>query len=126
MPPGKEYVGEWSFSREVQTGRVALTSYDFEKPSVGLHTNAAHPRSHSLADYEQFDFQGEYTLKSDGQQLADNRTEELAARHERLAGSTNAQAFATGHVFELTRHWREDQNARYLVTHSLTSLLCQL
>ena len=118
VPPGKEYVGEWSFSREVQTGRVALTSYDFEKPSVGLHTNAAHPRSHSLADYEQFDFQGEYTLKSDGQQLADNRTEELAARHERLAGSTNAQAFATGHVFELTRHWREDQNARYLVTHT--------
>jgi type VI secretion system secreted protein VgrG len=70
-------------SREVQTGRVALTSYDFEKPSVALDTNAAHPRSHSLADYEQFDFQGEYTLKSDGQQLADNRTEELAARHER-------------------------------------------
>ena len=66
VPPGKEYVGEWSFSREVQTGRVALTSYDFEKPSVGLHTNAAHPRSHSLADYEQFDFQGGHTLKSDG------------------------------------------------------------
>jgi type VI secretion system secreted protein VgrG len=118
VPPGKEFVGQWSFSREVQTGRVALTSYDFEKPSVALDTNAAHPRSHSLADYEQFDFQGEYTLKSDGQQLADNRTEELAARHERLAGSTNAQAFATGHVFELTRHWREDQNARYLITHT--------
>jgi type VI secretion system secreted protein VgrG len=118
VPPGKEFVGQWSFSREVQTGRVALTSYDFEKPSVALDTNAAHPRSHSLADYEQFDFQGEYTLKSDGQQLADNRTEELAARHERLAGSTNAQAFAVGHVFELTRHWREDQNARYLVTHT--------
>ncbi|MBL8316476.1 MAG: type VI secretion system tip protein VgrG [Rubrivivax sp.] len=118
VPPGKEFVGQWSFSREVQTGRVALTSYDFEKPSATLGTDGAHPREHSLADYEQFDFQGEYTVKSDGQQLADNRMEELAARHERLSGSTNAEAFATGHVFELTRHWREDQNARYLVTHT--------
>lgn len=65
VPPGKEYVGQWSFSREVQTGRVALTSYDFERPSTSLGTDGAHPREHSLADYEQFDFQGEYTVKSD-------------------------------------------------------------
>ena len=118
VPPGTEYVGQWSFSREVQTGSVALTSYDFERPSVALDVDAAHPRGHSLADYEQFDFQGEYTAKADGQQLAGNRAEELASRHERLAGSTNAQGFAVGHVFDLTRHGREDQNGRYLITHT--------
>lgn len=117
-PPGVEYVDSWSFSREVQSGRVALTSYDFERPSVSLAADASHPREHELHDYERFDFQGEYTVKADGQQLADNRIEELQSRHERLGGSTNATCLAAGHVFSLTRHSREDQNASYLCTHT--------
>ena len=113
-PPDIDYITGWSFSREVQTGKIALTSYDFERPSVSLAVDASLVREHGLAEYEYFDYQGEYIVKGDGQQLADNRIDESQARHERLAGNTNAHGLAVGHTFSLFRHPREDQNAKYL------------
>ncbi len=38
--PDTECISDWSFSREVRTGKVALTSYDFERPSTDLKVKA--------------------------------------------------------------------------------------
>lgn len=113
-PPDVDYVSGWTASREVRTGKYALTSYDFERPSTALLVEQSHPRQHALDDYEQFDFEGDYTQKADGQHLTDVRLDEQQARFERLAGSTNARALAVGHLFKLERHPRADQNAEYL------------
>jgi type VI secretion system secreted protein VgrG len=118
VPPDTEYINAWAFSREVQPGKCALTSYDFERPALKLEVQASIPRSHEIAEEEQFDFQGDYIQKADGQRLADNRIEERQAHHERLSGSTNAQGLGAGHLFKLTRHPREDQNAEYLCVQS--------
>jgi len=113
-PPDVDYVSGWSGTREVRTGKSVLTSYDFERPSTPLRVEQSHARSHSLDDYEQFDFEGDYTQKGDGQHLADVRLDEQQARFERLAGSTNSRALAVGHLFKLERHPRADQNTQYL------------
>ena len=118
VPPNVDYVTAWTCSREVRSGKVALTSYDFERPSISLAVDHAISRAHPLDDLEQFDFDGEYTQKVDGQQLADNRIEEEQAHFERMAGSTNAQALTVGHLFSLTRHPRADQNAEHLCLRS--------
>lgn len=115
-PPDVDFVGGWSCSREVRTGKTVLTSYDFERPSTPLLVQQAHARSHSLADYEAFDFEGEYTQKADGQHLTDVRLDEQQARFERLQGQTNARALAVGNLFRLERHPRADQNQQYLCT----------
>ena len=114
VPPDTEYVSSWNFARSVETGATALTSYDFERPSTSLLVTKELAREHDLAAYEQFDFQGDYTQKADGQQLADNRIDELQSRHEQLTGVTNAHGLAVGHLFKLSRHPRADQNAEYL------------
>jgi type VI secretion system secreted protein VgrG len=114
LAPDVSHIDAWTFSREVQTGKVALQSYDFERPAVSLLAESALVREHELADFEQFDYESESYLKPDGPQRAATRADELASRHERLAGSTNAQALASGHVFALERHPRADQNAKYL------------
>jgi len=113
-PPDVDYVSGWTASRELRTGKYALTSYDFERPSTALLVEQSHPRQHALDDYEQFDFEGDYTQKADGQHITDVRLDEQQARFERLAGSTNARALAVGHLFKLERHPRADQNAEYL------------
>ncbi len=113
-PPDVDYVSGWTASRELRTGKYALTSYDFERPSTALLVEQSHPRQHALDDYEQFDFEGDYTQKPDGQHITDVRLDEQQARFERLAGSTNARALAVGHLFKLERHPRADQNAEYL------------
>ena len=113
-PPEADYVSHWSSTREVRTGKSAFTSYDFERPSTALLVEQVHARQHALDDYEQFDFEGDYTQKADGQHIADVRLDEQQARFERLSGSTNARALAVGHLFKLERHPRADQNAEYL------------
>ncbi|WP_395700747.1 type VI secretion system Vgr family protein [Aquabacterium sp.] len=119
--PDVDFISDWNFSREVKPGKIALTSYDFERPSTSLKVETANPQGHELSKYEQFDFQGDYLQKSDGQQLADNRIDELHARFEQLSGRTNAHGLATGTLFELAEHPRADQNAEYLCVQAHVS-----
>jgi type VI secretion system secreted protein VgrG len=117
-----EHIGQWDFSREVQTGKVTLTSYDFKRPLVSLEVDATLQREHEVADFEQFDFQGDYTQLQDGRKLAHDRIEEAQARHERLSGRSNAQGLAVGFQFAMSRHPRADQNQKYLCTQTRISV----
>jgi type VI secretion system secreted protein VgrG len=115
-PPDTDYISQWTFAREVKTGQVVTTSYDFERPSTSLEVEKKKQRSYELSDYEQFDYQGDYTQANDGTHWADNRMDELQSRFELLRGSSNAQGLCSGHLLKLARHPREDQNAEYLLT----------
>jgi type VI secretion system secreted protein VgrG len=106
----------------VQTGKVTLTSYDFKRPLVSLEVDATLQREHEVADFEQFDFQGDYTQLQDGRKLAHDRIEEAQARHERLSGRSNAQGLAVGFQFAMSRHPRADQNQKYLCTQTRISV----
>ena len=114
LPHDIEYISQWTATREVKPGAIALNSYDFERPSMALIAEQALTRAHELAEYEIFDFQGDFLQRDDGLQLAGNRLDELQTAHERLKGSTNAQGLRVGQLFQMTRHPREDQNGRYL------------
>jgi len=120
VPPDTEYVSQWNFSRGVETGRTALTSYDFERPSTSLLADRSLARAHSLAGYEQFDYLGDYTQRGDGAHLADVRLDEQQSRHEQIKGNSNAHGLAVGHRFKLKRHPREDQNTEYLCVSTVS------
>lgn len=115
-PPDQTYVSNWTFSQEVRTGKVALTSYDFERPATSLLVEAKHARPHDQADLENFDFQGDYLQSADGQQLAGDQLDEEQWQHHCLQGETNAMNLEVGRTFKLDRHPREDQNGQYLIT----------
>lgn len=115
-PPDQTYVSSWTFSQEVRTGKVALTSYDFERPATSLLVEANHSRPHDQADLENFDFQGDYLQSADGQQLAGDQLDEEQWQHHCLQGQTNAMNLEVGRTFKLDRHPREDQNGQYLIT----------
>lgn len=110
-PPDKPYVFDLRFARSVRTGRVALTSYDFERPSTALGVTQQLQRAHELADAECFDFQGDYVVKDDGQQQADTRIDEWQSLHERMHGSTTVQTMAVGSRLAVSGHPRADRNA---------------
>ena len=116
--PDVDIVTDWNFAREVRPGRVALRSYFFETPSTSLEVGSAETRSHEQAQYEIYDYQGDYFKKGDGEQIAALRLDEAQSGHERLSGSTNAYGLANGRLFTLTRHPREDQNAAYFVVQT--------
>jgi type VI secretion system secreted protein VgrG len=115
-PPDVEYVSNWTFSREVKTGKAALTSYDFERPSASLKVDKDKPRKYTLSDYELFDYQGDYVQTSDGKQLAEDRIDEVQTRFQYQRGSSNGHNIEVGRLLKLSHHPREDQNVEYLVT----------
>lgn len=115
-PPDTEFVSNWSFSHQVQSGRAALRSYDFKRPHADLGTQKSASIPYDMADYEVFDFQGDYTQFNDGQQLAENRIEELEAGQSCTRGTSNSHSIEVGRLLTLARHPRDDQNAQHLIT----------
>jgi type VI secretion system VgrG family protein len=121
IPPGKvvrpdlEHIAEWTISREVRPGKYALTDFDFERPSVDLQVKSNIRREHALAEYEIYDYPGDYIQRSDGEQYARLRIEEQQAKYEQVSGKTNWRSMATGALFKLSAHPRTDQNAEYLI-----------
>jgi type VI secretion system secreted protein VgrG len=115
-PPTTEYISNWTFAREVKTGKTVLTSYDFERPSTSLLVEKEKSRAYELSDYEMFDYQGDYVQAADGTQLVEDQRDELQARFQLLHGVSNAHCIEVGRLLKMRSHPREDQNAEYLVT----------
>ncbi|MES9831288.1 MAG: type VI secretion system tip protein TssI/VgrG [Candidatus Thiodiazotropha sp. LLP2] len=114
----KDYIHAWKFTKTVQPGSFAHTDYDFTKPKSDLAANAPLPRSHPHAEYEIFDYPGEYAETSDGDTYARHRIEEIQSGHEVLEGEGITRGVCTGGLFTMTEHPRGDQNREYLITES--------
>jgi type VI secretion system secreted protein VgrG len=114
--PDTDCVYDWNYAQQVRSGKFALTSYDFERPSTDLKVDAEQPRDHAQADLEVFDWQGDYIQKADGTQLVEDRRDELQTPWETFRGSSNAQGVEAGRLIEITNHARGDFNGEYVVT----------
>ena len=114
--PDTECVSDWSFASEVETDKVALTSYDFERPSTSLKADAKKSHKYSLPDFEMFDFQGDYIVTADGTQWAEDRLDERQSRFQMAHGGSNAHGIEVGRLLALAKHPRKDQNDKYLIT----------
>ncbi|BBA33035.1 uncharacterized protein sS8_1073 [Methylocaldum marinum] len=111
----RDHLFSWSFAREIQPGCCVLTDYDFTKPMADLQVKRQQPRPHAQAEWEVFDYPGQYAQVEHGEHYASTRLEELHARHELVQARGNAQGLACGALFGLTDYPREDQNREYLI-----------
>jgi type VI secretion system secreted protein VgrG len=114
--PGGEAVTEWTIGKEAQPVACALNDFDFEKPRASLRATANATRRYGRAQYEIYDYPGDYLDFGEGQRLADVRLEELQAQYEELRGQSSARGLASGCTFKLNNHPRNDQNRDYLLT----------
>ena len=113
--PDQEYIDAWEVSREIQPGVYAQDDYDFERPSAALLTKKNVSRNHKEADYEIYDFPGEYLQKADGDHYTAVRMDELSTQFEIAHATTNARGLCVGSTFTLSDQTRDDQNREYLV-----------
>ena len=117
-----ERISEWNLVREIQPGRYVIDDFDFKKPSVELQVQTQITRQHDLADYEVYDYPGEYVTTGEGDEYVRARIEELHTRFETTRGMGNARGICPGYLFKLTGHAREDQNNEYLVVSTQHAL----
>jgi len=113
----RDHIYEWAIAQEVQTGTYALNAFDYKVPKKNLLVNVVAPtlRQHDGADFEVYDYPGEYVESSDGDNYARIRIEELQAQYERVQGRGDARGLAVGALFRLTDFPRDDQNREYLL-----------
>jgi len=116
----KEAVTNWVVEKEVQPGVFAHNDFDFENPrqvkQSALVAQWPISRSHDLADFEIYDYPGEFLDHGEGEKLAKLRIQELQVRHETLEGEATALGLCAGSTFTLEDHPRDDQNREYLIT----------
>jgi type VI secretion system secreted protein VgrG len=110
-----DHIARWCAATAVRTGRYAHTDYDFEKPRADLRSVSSVTRSHAHADYEVYDYPGEYVETGDGETYARVRMEELQTDYEMIDGDGLAAGLCTGYLFTLTNHPRSEQNREHLV-----------
>lgn len=112
---GLEHVSQWAVMNELETGSYVLRDFDFVKPNVDLTSSSSVQRSHTHADFEEFDFPGRYTETADGDRYAQARIESLQARFETFEGRGDNRRLAPGSLFSLIEYPRDNQNREYLI-----------
>jgi type VI secretion system secreted protein VgrG len=112
----------WEMVYEVESGAFALTDYDFEAPTAVLEVVKSQPEGHVHADYEVFDFPGNYTKPPRGETIAKLRLEEAKATSYRARADGNARGLIVGGLFTLSDHLDAAQNREYLVVSQTTQL----
>ncbi|MCP4408414.1 MAG: type VI secretion system tip protein VgrG [Gammaproteobacteria bacterium] len=118
----REHISDWSISQAVQPGAYVLDDFDFKRPRAELQVKLSNPKEHSAADFEFFDYPGEFVQTTDGERYVKARLEELHAQYERLRGEGDARGLSAGSLFELTDFPREDQNREYLTVSAAYEL----
>ncbi|HCB12829.1 MAG TPA: type VI secretion system tip protein VgrG [Gammaproteobacteria bacterium] len=111
----RDHIYEWTVEKQVQPGGYSLNDFDFTSPAKTLRQVVNMPKSHAMAKFEVYDYPGEYTEASDGDNYTKIRLQELLAQHEILQGLGVVRGAATGYLFSLTNSGRQDQNRQYLV-----------
>jgi type VI secretion system secreted protein VgrG len=125
-----EYLDSWSVRESVQAGMVALNDHDFMRPNADLQVKSKVARDHEFADFEVYDYPGEYVDPADGEagdkagnddlksafeQVAKTRIEELHTQFESAEGGGNVKGLYAGGLFSMMDHPRDDQNREYLI-----------
>ncbi|MFT3784281.1 MAG: type VI secretion system tip protein TssI/VgrG [Nibricoccus sp.] len=111
-----ESIQHWTSAQSAKTGKYVQTDFDFKRPKADLLVNAPISRSHGLADFEKFDYPGEYDDTGAGQSYAKARIEGIQSAHEVVRGQGSSRGLAPGFTFKLKDHPRADQNREYLFT----------
>src|SRR2546430_2113698 len=113
---GREVITDWVMEKEAQPVACALNDFDFKKPKTSLLASSNVSRKYGKAQFEIYDYPGEYLEHGEGERLADVRLNELQTHYEALRGQASARGLATGCIFKLKNHPRADQNREYLIT----------
>lgn len=113
---GQDVITDWTVQKEVQPGSYSLNDYSFEKPKTSLRTSANKSRPYGGANFEIYDYPGEYETPAEGERLAQVRLDEYQSQYEVLRGASSTPGITTGCKFKMKGHPRADQNRDYLIT----------
>ena len=118
----RDHLYEWVVEKQVQPGKYALNDFDFVAPTKNLRKVLSMPKNHAMAQFEMYDYPGEYTEPGDGDNYTKIRLQELLAQHKMVRAEGVARGLASGCLFTLTNSGNQDQDRQYLVVSATYEL----
>ena len=112
----EDYISNWMVETQLQPCSYALNDFDFKNTKRDMQARAKVSREHAAADFEIYDYPGDYSETSDGEEYARKRIEELQAGYEVATAQSDARGACPGFTFTLTNHPCKDQNSEHLIT----------
>lgn len=110
-----QHIEEWSRGRAVESGCFKLNDYDYNKPSANLLANSDKPGGYAHDSMEMYDYIGEYSERSVGDQLAEVEAQAAQSLDDRRTGTGSALSLFPGGLVTLKEHPVGAENQEYLV-----------
>ncbi|HHE7563891.1 TPA: type VI secretion system Vgr family protein [Escherichia coli] len=114
----KEFIHTITANESLRSGQWVLNDFDFMKPRSLLKSTVANPRETGLAEYEHYEWPGDYFTKSEGEMLTRIRMEEQRSPGSRVQGSGNIRTLMTGFTFTLENYPKAEVNREYLLVQT--------
>ncbi|ANO89047.1 type VI secretion system tip protein VgrG [Escherichia coli] len=114
----KEFIHTITANESLRSGQWVLNDFDFMKPRSLLKSTVANPRETGLAEYEHYEWPGDYFTKSEGEMLTRIRMEEQRSPGSRVQGSGNIRTLITGFTFTLENYPTAEVNREYLLVQT--------
>ncbi|EFL9970017.1 type VI secretion system tip protein VgrG [Escherichia coli] len=114
----KEFIHTITANESLRSGQWVLNDFDFMKPRSLLKSTVANPRETGLAEYEHYEWPGDYFTKSEGEMLTRIRMEEQRSPGSRVQGSGNIRTLMTGFTFTLENYPTAEVNREYLLVQT--------
>ncbi|WP_422112116.1 type VI secretion system Vgr family protein [Escherichia coli] len=114
----KEFIHTITANESLRSGQWVLNDFDFIKPRSLLKSTVANPRETGLAEYEHYEWPGDYFTKSEGEMLTRIRMEEQRSPGSRVQGSGNIRTLMTGFTFTLENYPTAEVNREYLLVQT--------
>jgi type VI secretion system secreted protein VgrG len=112
----RDTISDWTMEREVQAVAYAHTDFNPLTPSTSLVATSSITRQHGGANFELYDYPGEYAKHAEGTRLTDVRLEEQSVHFETFRGMSNVRGLMAGATFTLEKHPVAALNKDYLIT----------
>ncbi|EFN7883455.1 type VI secretion system tip protein VgrG, partial [Escherichia coli] len=114
----KEFIHTITSSERLRTGKWVLDDFDFMKPRSLLKSTVANPRDTGHAEYEHYEWPGDYFTMAEGEMLTRIRMEAQRSPGSRVGGAGNIRTLMTGYTFTLMNHPTAEVNQEYLLVQT--------
>ena len=106
-------VNRFSLRLETRTSRTTRRDYDFTKPRFRLDSAAT---DNARPDLEDYSYQGRYTARERGEQLARRALERHRHDYRLAEGRSNQPTLLSGHLLRLADHPNDQCHGAWLLT----------
>lgn len=113
-----DYVDNWKPKHKVQTDKVTLADYDFEKSNTKLSST----RQGKTQKYEHYDYPGLFKEASDGTNKAKRQIEAFTATTHRVSAEGIIKQLCPAAKMTLDKHPDRNQNKEFLVLQAKHTL----